>query len=252
METAPASVTNAVSHVSASALAEAGSTITESGPYTSAFTVLEGQPRLTNDGKPLIAFVGSNYCPYCAATRWPLVVALSRFGTFKGLRMTASSLTDEDPGTKTLSFYGSTYTSPYIAFSPTELCTDVPSSSTSTAVEECKGYEPLQSMSATADEIFFKYDFPPYVSSSDEGTIPFADFANKFIEDGAFMNPSILTGFTQVQIAHGLANPAASPAQTILIASNYYAAAICTLTNNQPDSVCEMRVVKQAAAALKL
>jgi thiol-disulfide isomerase/thioredoxin len=199
MQPAPASVTTAIRHVSPSAFAEAGSTITSFGPYTGSITVLRGQPSLALDGKPLIAYVGSNWCPYCAAARWPLAIALSRFGSFQRLQITASG--EIDPGIATLSFYGSTYTSPFIAFLPTEQCTDIQSSSASPAVEDCNGYEPLQPLSPTARKIFLKYDFPPYVSSTYESGIPFIDFANELIENGAFMDPSILAGFTHVQIA---------------------------------------------------
>lgn len=254
MKPAPASVVDSISNVPASAFTEAGSTITSSGPYTASIKVLKNQPSLTSDGKPLIAYMGSNWCPYCAASRWPFAVALSRFGTFKNLRITESgkAVNEAYPGTPTLSFYGSTYTSKYISFLPTEQCTDILSSSTSTAVRDCNGYEPLQTLSALSHKIYFKYDFPPYVISTNEGGIPFMDFANKFIEDGAFMDPSILGGFTHVQVAQSLGNPVASPAQPILVTANYYTAAICRLTNNKPVSVCNMPVVKQAAKQLKL
>jgi len=253
MRPAPASVVNAITHLSSSAFAEAGSTITSSGPYTASITALKNQPPLTRDGKPLIAYVGSNFCPYCAASRWPLAVALARFGSFKNLHITASGAAPEFyPGTPTLSFYGSTYTSAYITFLPTEQCTDVPSSGTSAAVEDCNGYKPLQSLSPLAHKIFLKYDFPPYASSTYESGIPFVDFGNKFIEDGAFMDPSVLAGFTHVQVARSLGNPAASPAQPILVSANFYTAAICKLTNNKPDSVCKMPVVKRAAKQLQL
>ena len=43
------------------------------------------------DGKPLITYVGAEYCPYCAAERWALAVALSRFGTFSNLSATHSA-----------------------------------------------------------------------------------------------------------------------------------------------------------------
>lgn len=42
------------------------------------------QPHLTC-GHPLTLFVGGQFCPFCASMRWPLVKALSRFGTFTGL-----------------------------------------------------------------------------------------------------------------------------------------------------------------------
>ena len=45
-------------------------------------------PALTADGKPEVLYVGAEYCPFCAAERWPVVVALSRFGTWSGLSAT--------------------------------------------------------------------------------------------------------------------------------------------------------------------
>ncbi len=252
MKAAPAAVVSAITQVPSSAFAEAGSAITSSGPYPGSIIVLKNQPALKSGGKPLIVYTGSNWCPYCAASRWPLAVALSRFGTFKKLSITESgkASTEPYPSTPTLSFYGSSFTSPYVAFLPTEQCTDIISSSTAKAVQECNGYEPLQTFSPLAHKVFFKYDFPPYISSSNEGGIPFVDFGNKLLEDGAFMDPSILAGFTHLQIAQSLGNPIASPAQPILVSANYYTAAICKLTNDKPGSVCDMPVVRQAAKQL--
>jgi hypothetical protein len=250
---APASVASAL-YVQPSFFTAAGSNLTAAGPSLAAIHTLKGQPALTNGGKPFILYVGSEWCPYCGATRWPLAVALARFGAFKGLHITKSSLTDVDPGTPSLSFYGTTYTSKYIAFTGIEQCTDTPSTSQSQGTLECNGYTPLAPISAAYSKLFDKYDFPPYVSATPPtpGGIPFIDFANKYHEDGAFIDPSILQGLTHEQIAQSLGNPVASPAQTILVAANYYSAVICKLTNNQPSSVCSMPVVKQAARALKL
>jgi hypothetical protein len=61
-------------------------------------------PSLTKDGKPEILYVGAEYCLYCAAERWAVAVALSRFGTLHGVRETASSSQDIYPSTPTLSF----------------------------------------------------------------------------------------------------------------------------------------------------
>ena len=52
-------------------------------------------------GKPEIFYYGAEYCPYCAAERWPIIIALSRFGTFSGLTTTTSSSTDVYPNTVT-------------------------------------------------------------------------------------------------------------------------------------------------------
>src|SRR5262249_48840261 len=80
---------------------------------------LNGAP-LLKDGKPLVLYLGAEYCPFCAAERWAMVVALSRFGTFSGLTITHSSSTDTYPKTPTFSFHGASYTSTYLSFDGVE------------------------------------------------------------------------------------------------------------------------------------
>ncbi len=56
-------------------------------------------PALISNGRPEVLYVGAEYCPYCAAERSAVAVALSRFGTLHGLGQTASSPNDVyDPG----------------------------------------------------------------------------------------------------------------------------------------------------------
>jgi len=43
--------------------------------------------------------LGRSYCPYCAAERWSIIVALSKFGNFSGLTYMLSSAFDIDPST---------------------------------------------------------------------------------------------------------------------------------------------------------
>ncbi len=71
-----------VTSVPAAALAQVGS-----GTVTSTPTSISGAP-LTSGGKPEMLYMGAEYCPYCAAERWSMIVALSRFGTFSGLATT--------------------------------------------------------------------------------------------------------------------------------------------------------------------
>ena len=47
---------------------------------------------LTANGKPEMLYMGAEYCPYCAAERWAMIVALSRFGTFTGLATVHSAV----------------------------------------------------------------------------------------------------------------------------------------------------------------
>ena len=49
-----------------------------------------------NGGPPLpvVFFYGAEFAPYAAAERWPLILALSRFGTFHRLGLMQSSSDD--------------------------------------------------------------------------------------------------------------------------------------------------------------
>jgi len=46
-------------------------------------------PRVEN-GKPIVFFMGGQFCPFCAADRWAFVKATSRFGTWGNLRPLSS------------------------------------------------------------------------------------------------------------------------------------------------------------------
>ena len=74
-------------------------------------------PALTSGGKPEVLYIGAEYCPYCAAERWAVIVALSRFGTFSGLAPIRSAAKDGGgnaepyPLTPTWTFAKASYTS---------------------------------------------------------------------------------------------------------------------------------------------
>jgi hypothetical protein len=85
----PASVVQAVTGVPASAFDAAGAPDDLRPPMS-----LPGAtPALTSAGIPRVVYIGAEYCPYCAAQRWAMVVALSRFGTFSALGASESSTT---------------------------------------------------------------------------------------------------------------------------------------------------------------
>lgn len=190
---------------------------------------LSGQPALTAGGKPLVLYIGAEYCPFCAAQRWPLMVALSRFGSFSGLKSAHSASDDVFPNTATLSFHGATYTSDYLAFEGVELATS-----------ERRGaqYAPLQAMTPAQENVVRTYNAPPYVSARSAGAIPFVDFGNRFIMTGTTVDPSVLKGLTDEQIAVALANPDQPIGQTVLGAANALTAVLCQLTGGQPAAVC--------------
>ena len=116
------SVTKDLTSVPASTLDQVGA---GGSSLASAILPISGAA-LTSDGKPQIFYDGAEYCPFCAAARWGMVVALSRFGTFSGLKTIHSSTTDNPANIPTWSFHGATYTSKYITFTPVEETSNIP------------------------------------------------------------------------------------------------------------------------------
>ena len=190
---------------------------------------ITGQPALTAGGKPLVVYVGAEYCPYCAAQRWGMVVALSRFGSFTDLKTTSSASADVFPNTATLSFHGATYTSDYLTFQGVE---------TSSNVRQGSGYAPLDTLTAQQSQLLNTYDAPPYVAAGSAGSIPFIDFGNKFIMSGASISPQLLAGKSASDIATALSDPSSPIAQAVNGSANAFTAAICQVTGGQPGAVC--------------
>lgn len=239
---APSDVVQATTHVPAATLARVGL-----GSPTAVVPpkAIKGPP-LTAGGRPEVLYVGAEYCPFCAAERWPLVAALSRFGTFSGLMTTESSTTDRFPGTQTFSFAGSHYTSRYLSFVPVEHCTNQPDP----ANTACSGYTTLERLTAQQAKLLATYDKPPYVSAQSSGGIPFVDFANRYMVSGASYSPQILQSLALGTIAGSLSDPTSPPAQAIDAAANYLTAALCQITANEPGRVCSSPVVHTAEATL--
>jgi len=194
-----------------------------------------GETALTSAGKPEVLYIGAEYCPYCAAERWAMIVALSRFGTFSGLSTMHSSSTDVYPNTPTWTFHGSTYTSQYLTFTPKEMYTNIPTSG--------GGYTTLDSLSSDQSAIFAKLDAPPYVqSATDDESYPFVNFGNQYVIVGASYNPQTLDGLGWATIAGDLSKPSSSVAKAVDGTANYMTAALCKLTNNQPATACTSTV----------
>ena len=232
------SVLNAVTHVSPTILANVGT----GGQQKILVSLKGGSPSilLGPRGKPEFFYMGAEYCPFCAAERWAVVVALSRFGTFSKLNQTTSSATDVYPNTPTFTFYQSTYTSQYIDFVAVEETTNQPDGS--------GGYTTLQTPTPEQQNLITKYDGPPYLSSA--SSIPFIDIGNQYVMQGANYSPDILSGHSWQDIAHDLSNSDSPVTKGIVGSANYLTAAICLATNQQPASVCKADPVPQIEQSL--
>jgi hypothetical protein len=198
---------------------------------------LSGGTPLTSGGKPEVLYMGAEYCPFCAAERWSMIVALSRFGTFSGLATTHSASkngagqAEVYPNTSTWTFANAKYTSNYLTFTPVEMQTNVPDPSTG-------GYTNLQTPTSEQQALMTKWNAPPYVPASYKGSIPFINFGNKYMISGASYNPQVLAGKTWAQISAALHDPSSQIAQAVNGTANYITAAICKLTGNQPATAC--------------
>jgi hypothetical protein len=231
----PASVAAEVTHVPPSTLASVG------GGTIPAFTAANHippfhpglGPPLTSNGHPEMLYIGAEFCPYCAATRWSMAIALSRFGTLSPLRGIRSSSTDTDPSTATLTFYKSTYKSNYLAFTPVEA--------------ETVTKTPLQKPTAAQQAVWNRYEPNP----AQQG-FPFIAFGNKWAIEGPLFDPAILggAGKTWTQIAAALHDPKSAIAQAVDGEANEITAAICSMTGDNPASVCSASTIKTLQGSL--
>lgn len=199
------------------------------GSVTTLPKAITGQQVLTDDGKPLVLYLGAEYCPYCAAERWAVVVALSRFGTFSNLGETHSASADVYPNTATLSFHGATYTSQYLTFQGVETQSNQP---------QGNSYAKLDTPTAQQQQLATTYNAPPYVSSDSAGSIPFIDFANQAVVSGSSYSPQLLAGKEGADVAAALSDPNSDIAKAVDGTANAFTGLLCQLTGGQPGEVC--------------
>jgi hypothetical protein len=171
---------------------------------------------LTANGKPELLYIGAEFCPACAAQRWAMVVALSQFGTFTNLQQTRSAAQDGD--IPTLSFYGSTYSSPYLTFTSVETTTNQP---------QGNYYRPLETPTAAQQALW---------SSTLGGNLafPFVDVGGKYVLNTSQVPPAVLRGHRFDQIASTVGNNHTTIGASIDSAAASLVKYICGITGNQP------------------
>jgi len=213
----PPAVAHDITNVPASTLAKVG---TGALPTTGLPLKAITDKPLTGAGKPEMLYIGAEFCPFCGAMRWPMAVALSRFGTFGTLTGIHSAPKPEVyPNTPTLTFRSQKYTSPYLTFVPIE--------------HQKVNHQILQPVTKAQQALWVKYD-----NSAQGPSYPFIDFGNKIVLTGPLFNPQVLHGLTWAQVAQQLKNPSSAVGMNVNAAANYITASICKMTNNKPASVC--------------
>jgi Domain of unknown function (DUF929) len=175
---------------------------------------------LTADGKPQLLFIGAEFCPHCAAERWAMYVALSKFGTFSPEPgRIHSAIADGD--VPTLTFYGTTFSSPYFTFTPVEVYTNHPSGDS---------YVTLQTPTQAEQKLW---------TAANGGGFPFLDFGGKAILPSAQYIFTPLEGLPFSDVASQVGNNSTQIGADIDASAGILVKTICSsLTQHMPASVC--------------
>lgn len=213
--------------------AQDGLSAKRSPDYTSMQSVSGSNPAQA-DGKSTVLYIGADYCPFCGALRWPLTIALMRFGDFQGLRTMRSSPKDVYPDTTTLSFAQAKYTSRYVDFVPVE-------------TSDRLGH-PLMPLKGESLKLFKKFDAAPYTSHPDG--IPFLYIGGQWLLLGAPVNPALFAKLDWTQISAQLADPEGMLSKVVMPQANLITAAICQTTQQKPAKVCKAPGIQSAAQML--
>jgi Domain of unknown function (DUF929) len=240
---APSSLVNALASVPASVYDTVGvnsptAPVTPLRPTTGGgdaplwLATLNGGPP-----EPVVFFYGAEFAPYAAAQRWPLVLALSRFGTFHQLGLMQSSPTTAFADLSTFTFYDADYTSKYVILESVERYSSLDPTGAR--------YLSLQVPDARESAAVASY-------GSSANTFPLLDIANRYVLDGASFTPGVLIGLSQDQIAGDLTSPSSPLAQAVVASANEITASICAVDGQKPGTVCQSRGVEAADGALKI
>ena len=198
------------------------------------FITNSNKPLVGANGKPMVLYVGADYCPYCAVTRWSLILALMRFGNFTELHYMTSSAVDYAPNTPTFTFYNSRYSSSIINFTGFEIAKNIFNST-------INNYEPLQTVPSQYNNVVVFYS--EKYTGSPNYSIPIVDYGNYSVEIGAMAEPLPLKGDNWSTIIGDLKNPNTGISQGIVGAADVMTAQICHAINNNA-SVCKEPYVK--------
>lgn len=208
-----------VSFATLSSIGSGGTSVSPPGSITST--------PLTNGTLPEILYIGAEFCPYCAAERWSLVIALSKFGNFTGLEYMQSAADDPPPaGIPTLTFVNATYISKYISFVSVE--------------NEDRNHNTLQVPNGDEETLWQEFNPNAY---------PFVDIGGQYDLTTAQYSYTDLQNLDWTQIGSQLNNASSPTAQVIDGAANTLIGAICSLTHHTPSDVCDQSYLSTITVA---
>ncbi len=192
-------------------------------PPTSGFSKV-GAPLMAGK-KPVLLFIGAQYCPHCAGQRWPVVKALSQFGSFSGLRQTSSS----DGDIPTFDLTHSRYTSAFVSFDHKDV--------------EDENYHNLQPLSGQEQALFSRYDTT--------GSIPLI-LVGGYAVNGDAYNLADIEGFSFSSLQTALQGQQHKAIVADIDGeANALTAFLCHADGMKPLAVCTRPAVKTIVASLR-
>ncbi len=177
-------------------------------------------PALSAAGKPELLYIGAEFCPICATERWAMYVALAKFGTFSPQPGRIHSAV-QDGDISTLTFYGTTYRSPYLTFTPVETTTNQP-----------KGdyYVALLSPTPAQQRLW---------EAHTDQSFPWLDFGGHLELSSAQYSPTILEGLGFDTIASQIGDNHTPIGADVDAAAGALVRTICTtMSDHRPAAVC--------------
>jgi hypothetical protein len=225
-----------VSHITSVALADLTGALAKvessSNPLQPAIA-LNAAP-LTSGAKPEVLYIGAEFCPICATERWAMVVALSKFGTFSGLSQIRSANRDGDIAT--LDFYGSRYTSSYLAFAPVEVETNQPSGSS---------YKPLQAPTAAEESLWVS----TMAKFGQNPGFPFIDMDGRYLLYTSQIPDTTLSGLDWTQISSDIGDNNSTVGAGVDASAAALVKYFCSVTGDKPAATCAAVAAADAPVA---
>ena len=198
-------------------------TIGNGGSGVAPPTAITSAP-LTDGTKPEVLYIGAEFCPYCAAERWALVVALSKFGNFTNLEYMQSAA--DDGNIATLTFLNANYSSKYLAFVTVE--------------NEDRDHNNLQTPTGAEETLWQEFNPNSY---------PFVDIGGQYDIVTSQYTFGDLTNLNWTQIGSQLNNASSPTAKAIDGAANTLIASFCSITKQMPSSVCGLKYLSSITVA---
>jgi hypothetical protein len=187
--------------------------------------------------QPVVFFYGAEFAPYAAVQRWPLILALTRFGTFNQLGVMQSSPSTAFANLSTFTFWKFQYSSKYLILE---------------SVERYSSLDPTGARYLTLETPDARQAAAVAAYGASANTFALLDVANRYVLNGASFAPGVLAGLSQSQIAGDLATPTSPLTQAVVTAANQITASICAVDHDKPGAVCDSRAVSAADQELKI